>query len=183
MRWSGVRIPGGSPNEKDAAMRPFWCLWRGIPRQRHQKKRIGTFTSFSFGDLVGVRTPQGFGGCALRRRLRKCGLDKERLLGFLLQQNRSSALNRTHPVGNITSLAKGAKIRPRTFASFSFGVPRLELLEPFAMHVAGRKETAHDTCCGKCGETLYVFYCEADHTLRVLFRRAGDGLWTANMQT
>lgn len=51
------------------------------------------------------------------------------------------------------------------------------------MYVADRKEAAHDTCCGKCDGTLYVFYCGADHTLRVLLRRAGDGLWTADMQT
>ena len=57
--------------------------------------------SFYFGDIVGVRTPQGFGGCALRRRLRRCSLNKERSLCFLLQQNRSSALNRTHPVGRL----------------------------------------------------------------------------------
>ena len=75
------------------------------------------------------------------------------------------------------------KKRMRTFTSFSFGEPYAELLEPFAMHVAGRKEAAHDTCCVKYGETLYVFCCGADHTLRVLLRRAGDGLWTADMQT
>ena len=44
------------------------------------------------------------------------------------------------------------------------------------MYVADRKEAAHDTCCGKCGETLYVFYCETDHTLRVLLRRVCCGV-------
>lgn len=72
-----------------------------------------------------VRTPQGFGGCALRRRLRQCSLNKERLLCFLLQQNRSSTLNRTHPVGHLppryfggASLAKAPK---PSAASFYFG--------------------------------------------------------------
>ena len=36
--------------------------------------------SFYFGDMVGVRTPQGFGGCASRRRLRKRSNQKERPL-------------------------------------------------------------------------------------------------------
>ena len=51
------------------------------------------------------------------------------------------------------------------------------------MHVAGRKEAAHDTCCVKCGGTLCVFFCGVDHTLRVLLRRAGNGLRTADTQT
>ena len=68
-------------------------------------------------------------------------------------------------------------------SNVAFGVPRVDLLEPFVMYVADRKEAAHDTCCGKCGETLYVFYCETDHTLRVLLHRAGNELWTADMQT
>ena len=78
--------------------------------------------SFYFGDIVGVRTPQGFGGCALRRRLRRCSLNKERSLCFLLQQNRSSALNRTHPVGRLpprcfvgASLAKAPKPSTESF--------------------------------------------------------------------
>ncbi len=81
--------------------------------------------SFYFGDIVGVRTPEGFGGCALRRRLRRCSLNKERLLCFLLQQNRSSTLNRTHPVGHLppyyfggASLAKAPK---PSAAFFYFG--------------------------------------------------------------
>ena len=78
----------------------------GHPSPKSPKKP--SVAPFYFGDIVGVQTPQGFGGCALRRRLRQCSLNKERLLCFLLQQNRSSTLNRTHPVGhNIPPLRRG----------------------------------------------------------------------------
>ena len=70
MRWSGVRIPGGSPNEKDAEMRPFWLLWR-VSLAKVTKKREKTFVSFSFGDKVVDEDPEGFGGCAKRKRLRQ----------------------------------------------------------------------------------------------------------------
>ena len=70
----------------------------GHPSPKSPKKP--SVAPFYFGDIVGVQTPQGFGGCALRRRLRQCSLNKERLLCFLLQQNRRPTLNRTHPVGN-----------------------------------------------------------------------------------
>ena len=96
---------------------------RDVPAEVTKKKR--GVAPFYFGDIVGVRTPQGFGGCALRRRLRQCSLNKERLLCFLLQQNRSSTLNRTHPVGHLppryfggASLAKAPK---PSAASFYFG--------------------------------------------------------------
>ena len=42
----------------------------GIPRQSNQKEREETFASFSFGDKVVDEDPEGFGGCAKRKRLR-----------------------------------------------------------------------------------------------------------------
>ena len=51
-------------------MRPFWLLWQGIPA-KVTKKREETFASFSFGDKVADEDPEGFGGCAERKRLRQ----------------------------------------------------------------------------------------------------------------
>ena len=115
--------PVGHQNKRTQKCVLFGSFGEGCPRRSYQKKR--GVAPFYFGDIVGVRTPQGFGGCALRRRLRQCSLNKECLLCFLLQQNRSSTLNRTHPVGHLppryfggASLAKAPK---PSAAPFYFG--------------------------------------------------------------
>ena len=103
----------------------------GHPSPKSPKKP--SVAPFYFGDIVGVQTPQGFGGCALRRRLRQCSLNKERLLCFLLQQNRSSTLNRTHPVGYCLSDALAGHPSPKSpkkrdvgifWGNFGEGCPR-----------------------------------------------------------
>ena len=49
-------------------MRPFWLLWR-VSLAQVTKKSEKTFVSFSFGDKVVDEYPEGFGGCAERKRV------------------------------------------------------------------------------------------------------------------
>ena len=71
-------------------------IWWGITPPRLPKKQKPV--SFYFGDIVGVRTPQGFGGCASRRRLRKRNSYQKHLRLLPITTNRSRIPDRTHPV-------------------------------------------------------------------------------------